>query len=75
MKKASPGVGAGATLMKTQNFGAGTGAIFMERRAPEPVLSEISDFTPYTHVLQNEIFYISNTLRKLMIRAHGLVFW
>jgi len=32
------------------------------------VSSEISDF------MHRVIFYISNTLRKLMIRAYGLVF-
>jgi len=46
-------------------------------RCPEPeiwvpVSSEISDFTPSAHA--QSIFYISNTLRKLMIRAQGLVF-
>jgi len=35
-----------------------------------PVSSETSDFTPCEHAL----FYISNTLRKLIINAKGLVF-
>jgi len=36
---------------------------------PEPVSSEISDFTPCTHAQSSLIFYIPNTLIKLIITA------
>jgi len=41
----------------------------------ETVSSEISDFTPCAHAQSDILFCISNTLRKLMIRAQDLMFW
>jgi len=39
MKKES----SGATLMKNKSSGAGVGAMFIKRRAPEPELCHLSD--------------------------------
>jgi len=57
--------------MNFQN-GSGTGVNFYEK--PEPVSSEISDFTPCANA-QSDILPIKNAaLRKLMTRAQDLMF-